>query len=223
MYQFMGIIKSRERIRNHGEVFTPDFIVNHMLDLVVNETGRIESRFLEPACGDGNFLIKVLERKMEVIKRRYKKSQFDYERMLVLAVSSIYGIDLLDDNVESARERLHKYCKNQYESLFKGRVNEDVLNTIQYLLSKNILQGDALILKNKDNKLITFSEWSLVNGSKIKRRDFQFVDLAEFDPAKPSLFSVREESDTGEIVFSPQSARDYIAVNFMKLHESYDN
>jgi hypothetical protein len=194
-----------------------------MLDLVKNETERIESRFLEPACGDGNFLIKVLERKMDVVKKRYKKSQFDYERMMILAIGSIYGVDLLDDNVEDARERLFRYCEDQYRKLFKDKIHEEVLESMKYVFGKNILQGDALSLKNKKNKPITFAQWSLINGSKIKRRDFQFLDLAEFDPATPSLFSVREESDTGEVVFSPQPAKDYPPVNFMKLHESYDN
>ncbi len=218
-----NLTKSKKRIRDHGEVFTPDFIVEDMLDLVKNETERIESRFLEPACGDGNFLIKVLERKMEVVKKRYKKSQFDYERMVLIAVGSTYGVDLLDDNVKDARDRLHEYCANEYIKLFKNKVHEEVLESMRYILSKNILQGDALSLKNKNGEPITFAEWSLVNGSKIKRRDFQFVDLAEFDPAIPSLFSVSEESDTGKVVFSPQPSIDYPAVNFMKLHESYEN
>ena len=217
------LTKSKERVRDHGEVFTPDFIVEDMLDLVKNETDRIESRFLEPACGDGNFLIKVLERKMDVVKKRYKKSQFDYERMMILALGSMYGVDLLDDNVEDARERLFIYSQGEYIKLFKDKTQQDVLKSMRYILSKNILQGDALSLKNKNNKPITFAQWSLVNGSKIKRRDFQFVDLAEFDPTTPSLFSIQEESDTGEVVFSPQPSKDYPAVHFMKLHESYDN
>jgi hypothetical protein len=218
-----NLVKSKKRIRDHGEVFTPDFIVEDMLDLVKNETERIESRFLEPACGDGNFLIKVLERKMEVVKKRYKKSQFDYERMMLIAAGSIYGVDLLDDNVADARDRLHEYCEGEYIKLFKNKVHQEVLKSIRYVFSKNILQGDALSLKNKNNEPITFAEWSLVNGSKIQRRDFQFLDLAEFDSKAPSLFSVREESDAGEVVFSAQPSKDYPAVNFMKLHESYDN
>jgi len=217
------LTKTKERVRDHGEVFTPDFIVEDMLDLVKNETERIESRFLEPACGDGNFLIKVLERKMEVVKKRYKKSQFDYERMMSITAGSIYGVDLLDDNVEDARKRLYEYCEYEYTKLFKEKTDKGVLESIRYIFSKNVSQGDALSLKNKNSEPITFAQWSLVNGSKIKRRDYQFLDLAEFDPATPSLFSIQEESDTGEVVFSPQPSKDYPAVNFMKLHESYDN
>ena len=215
-----NLIKSKKRIRDHAEVFTPDFIVEDMLNLVKNETERIESRFLEPACGDGNFLIKVLERKMEVVKKRYKKSQFDYERMMVLAAGSIYGVDLLNDNVEDARDRLYQYCEDEYTQIFKGRVNEDVLESIRYVFNQNILQGNALSLKNKDDEPITFAQWSLFNGSKIKRRDFQFIDLAEFDPKNPSSVSVKEKSDNGDVVFSPHPIKDYPATNFMKLYEN---
>ena len=102
-----NLTKSRNRIRDHGEVFTPDFIVNDMLNLVKHETERIDSRFLESACGDGNFLIKILEKKLEIVENKYKKNQFDYERNSLIAVSSIYGIELLDDNVEEAQKRLY--------------------------------------------------------------------------------------------------------------------
>jgi len=218
----VNLTKSKKRIRDHGEVFTPDFIVNDMLDLVKNETERIESRFLEPACGDGNFLIEVIERKMNVVIKRYQKSQFDFERMMLIAASSIYGIELLDDNVVAARERLYNFCVSEYKDLYKSEVNQDVLKSLKYILKKNILQGNALNLKDKNDKPIIFSEWSSLNGTKIKRRDFQFVDLADFNPKKPSLFSVKEKSDTGNVVFSPQPAEEFKAVNIIKLHESFE-
>jgi len=95
-----NITKSKKRIRDHGEVFTQEREVNAMLDLVKNETDRIESRFLEPACGDGNFLAPILERKLAIVKKKYRSSQNEFERMAFLAVSSIYGVELLLDNVE---------------------------------------------------------------------------------------------------------------------------
>jgi len=216
------LTKSKSRVRDHGEVFTPDFIVDDMLDLVKHETENIESRFLEPACGDGNFLIKVLERKLGVVKRVYKKSQFDYERNALIAVSSIYGVELLNDNAHCAQERLYNFFLTEYKKLYYKKINNDFLKSVKYVLNRNILQGDALSLKTKSNNPITFSEWSPVNGIKIKRRDFQFVDLAEFDPKKPSLFSVKEVSDTGEVVFSPKPIKEYPPANFFKLHIAYE-
>ena len=205
-----------------GEVFTPDFIVDDMLDLVKHETENLESRFLEPACGDGNFLIKVLERKLDVVKRVYKKSQFDYERNVIIAVGSIYGVELLDDNVKLAQERLYNFFLDEYKKNYKEKINNEFLESVKYILNRNILQGNALTLKDDKETPIIFSEWSPVNGVKIKRRDFQFVDLAEFDPKRPSLFSKMETSDTGEVVFSPQPMKEYPPVSFLTLHIAYE-
>src|SRR2546430_4124039 len=99
-------IKTKQRVADHGEVLTGTREVNAMLDLVKQETERIESRFLEPACGTGNFLTEILERKLRIVKSRYGKNKWDFERYAVLAVSSIYGIDCQLDNVEKCRERL---------------------------------------------------------------------------------------------------------------------
>ncbi len=218
-----NLTKSKSRVRDHGEVFTPDFIVDDMLDLVKNETENIESRFLEPACGDGNFLIKVLERKLDVVKRVYKKSQFDYERNALIAISNIYGVELLDDNVELAQKRLYNFFLDYYQKLYKKKINDDFLKSIKYVFKKNILQGNALTLKNKKDEPITFSEWSLVNGVKIKRRDFQFATLTEiYDPNKLPLDSIKEVSDTGEVVFSPKPIKEYPPVSFLTLHIAYE-
>jgi hypothetical protein len=217
-----NLSKSRERIRDHGEVFTPDFIVEDMLNLVINETQRIESRFLEPACGDGNFLIKILERKLEVVKRNYRKSQFDYERYSLLAISSLYGVELLEDNTKKARARLYDYFFKQYCKLYKEAINSEFLKNIEYLLNRNIIQGDALTLKDPNGEPIVFSEWSLANGKKIKRRDFQYSDLATLDQNNPSLFSISETSDTGETVFSPLPVKEYPLINFMEIYKAYE-
>jgi hypothetical protein len=218
----VNLTKSKKRVRDHGEVFTPDFVVEDMLDLVINETQRIESRFLEPACGDGNFLIKILQRKLEVVKKNYKKSQFDYEKYSLLAISSLYGVELLKDNAERARERLYECFYKQYHKLYKKKIEDEFLKNIKYLLGKNIIQGDALSLKTPNGELIIFSEWSLVNGKKFKRRDFQYNDLATLDQGAPSLFSVAETSDAGETVFSPLPVREYPLINFMELYKAYE-
>lgn len=216
------LTKSKQRVKDHGEVFTPDFIVNDMLDLVYNETQRIESRFLEPACGDGNFLIKILERKLNVVEKKYKSNQFDYEKYALLAVSSLYGVELLEDNTVKARERLYEYFVLRYKRMFKKKINEEYLRNIQFLLARNIIQGNALTLKDPNDNPIVFSEWSLANGKKIKRRDFQYSDLATMDQAKPTLFSVKEVSDNGEVIFSPLPIKEYNLVNFMEIYKSYE-
>jgi len=211
-------IKSKQRVKDHGEVFTPDFIVDDMLALVKNETGRIESRFLEPACGDGNFLAPILERKLEVVKKKYKSSQIEFERNALLAVSSIYGIELLHDNVTACIERLYKLVDDMYSKLYKNKCNPDFRKSVRFILKRNILQGNALNLKTADGKeYIVFSEWSLANGSSIKRRDFEYRELADFNPKTPTLFSLHEVSDTGETVFSPMPIKEFPLKHYLKL------
>jgi len=211
-------VKSKQRVKDHGEVFTPNFIVRDMLDLVKSETERIESRFLEPACGDGNFLVPILERKLEVVKKKYRSSQVEFERNALLAVSSIYGVELLHDNVSTCVERLYKIVNDVYSKLFKDKCNADFRKSIRFVLNRNILQGNALDLKTAGGKEhIVFSEWSLANGSSIKRRDFEYRELADFDPKKPTLFSLREISDTGETVFSPMPVKEFPLKHYLKL------
>jgi hypothetical protein len=217
-----NLTKSKKRIRDHGEVFTPDFIVNDMLNLVNNETQRIDSRFLEPACGDGNFLIKILERKLNVVEKNYKKQQFDYEKYSILAVSSIYGVELLGDNAKRARERLFDYFVIKYKRLFKKLISEEYLKNISYLFGRNIVQGNALTLEETDGNPIIFSEWSLVYGKKFKRRDFKYKDLGKLGLNPDDLFSLNEVADNGETVFIPIPVKEYPLVNFMDIYKSYE-
>ena len=217
------LIKSKSRIRNHGEVFTPDFIVENMLDLVKQETERIESRFLEPACGKGNFLIKILERKLNVVEKKYGKNQFEYEKYSLIAVSSIYGIELLEDNIQDTRKRLFGTFFDKYERLFKNTINNLFLENIKFILEKNIIQGDALTFKDKSGKEIIFSEWSAVDDRKIRRRDFKFEDLANFDPKFPPIFSKVEKTEDGKVIYSPIPIKEFPAVDFLKLKEQDKN
>jgi len=112
-------VKSKKRVADHGEVFTNEREVNAMLDLVKHETERIDSRFLEPACGNGNFLAEVLRRKLIVVDSRYSKSQIEWERYSVIAVSSIYGVDILEDNAKECRDRLLGIYTDWYSKKFK--------------------------------------------------------------------------------------------------------
>jgi len=183
-------IKSRERVVAHGEVFTAPREVNAMLDLVKDETERIDSRFLEPACGDGNFLVKILQRKLDVVKRLYGKSVKDYQLNALTAVGSIYGIDILEDNVEACRKRLIGIFTDYYCQCFRD-IPENYSKVIHYIIARNILWGDALTLCTPDNeqKPIIFSEWTLLSN-KVKRRDFTMEMLIHSKPLKgPNLFS----------------------------------
>ncbi len=173
------LIISRQRVEDHGEVLTAKREVNAMLDLVGQETERIESRFLEPACGTGNFLVEILSRKLTVVGLRYKRSQADYEWNAAVAVSSIYGIDIQHDNVQKCRDRLLSLVSDQYSGFYKNKTKDAWVDAISYLLEKNIVWGDALSLKTvgEHPKPIIFPEWSPLKGGMFKRRDFSFEDI----------------------------------------------
>jgi len=208
-------VKSKKRVTDHGEVLTGQREVNAMLDLVKQETERIESRFLEPACGNGNFLTAILERKLAVVEIRYGKSLLDFERYAVLAVSAIYGIDILDDNVRECRIRLFDVFDATYTRLFKNDVKDKCRETIQFILSHNIIWGDALTLKTVGYRpsFIVFSEWSPINGSLLKRRDFTFHSLLDHEGMKElPLFS-----DLGEDVFISTPEKEYPPVHFLEI------
>ena len=175
-------VKSRERVQQHGEVFTNEREVNAMLDLVKHETERIDSRFLEPACGDGNFLAEILRRKLRVCRgyvEQGKNTQLEYEKNAVLAVSSMYGIELLPDNAMACRERLFRIFSDEYHTLYKEEIKPECLDSIRYLLSKNIIIGDALNYHRVDrpDEWIVISEWSLLGSGLMNRRDYTFSYL----------------------------------------------
>ena len=210
-------VKTKKRVTDHGEVYTNEREVKAMLDLVKSETERIESRFLEPACGNGNFLAEVLIRKLNVVDARYKKSQQEWERYSVLAVSSIYGVDILEDNAEECRERLFLIYKEKYSKNFGTKIKSECLDSVKFLFKRNILWGDALDFTNPVTKQpIIFSEWSAVNGVMLKRRDYMFRFLVE-KSYQTSLFN-----DLGEATAIDEPVKDFPLVHFLKL-SSYGN
>ncbi len=210
-------VKSKKRVADHGEVFTNDREVNAMLDLVKYETERIDSRFLEPACGNGNFLAEVLRRKLAVIDRRYGKSQIEWERYSIIAITSIYGVDILEDNAQECRERLLGIYTDWYSKLFK-QVKNECIRSVRFVLSRNILWGDALDFTNPITKQpIIFSEWSAVSDSQLKRRDYMFKFLVE----KTHQFSMF--NDEGNAAAIDEPVKDFPLINFFKLGEDDTN
>ncbi|MCD8372694.1 MAG: restriction endonuclease subunit M [Clostridia bacterium] len=180
--------KSKERVRDHGEVFTAEREVKAMCDLVKDETERIDSRFLEPACGNGNFLAEILTRKLAVCKRRYKKSAYDYERNSLLALGSIYGVDILTDNAAECRARLYEIWNREYRAVCKKECNDDTRASAKFILSRNIVCGNALTLNcvdengNDTTTPIVFSEWTFPrNDALLQRTDYTFTELLQED------------------------------------------
>src|ERR1700683_1836449 len=170
----MSLIKSKKRVADHGEVFTPPWMVEAMLNLVKGETERIDSRFLEPACGSGNFLVPVLQRKLAAVELKFGKSDFEKRHYALLALMCIYGIELLADNIAECRANLLEIFGG-YQTLNES---DDVYRTASYVLSQNIVHGDALTMCTNDGQPIAFGEWGYLGKGKFQRRDFRFEALA---------------------------------------------
>lgn len=204
-------IKSKERVADHGEVFTPEWMVEAMLDLVKDETERIDSRFLEPACGSGNFLVKVLQRKLAAVELKYGKSDFERRHYTLLALMCIYGIELLPDNIAECRanmlEILSDYLKLDEE--------DDLYRAAFYVLSQNLIHGDALKMRTHDDKAITFAEWGYLGKGKFQRRDFRLdsLTLSSSFSAEDSLFSNlgRHELFTPSKTYPPMNIAELAA------------
>lgn len=197
-------IKSKERVSERGEVFTAEREVNAMLDLVANECLRPDSRFLEPACGDGNFLSAILKRKLTELRRKYKKSPRDYEKQAIVAIGSLYGVDIMNDNVLACRERLFVIWDEEYTAHCKGDASDEAREAARFIISRNIINGNALTLmcvdeEGKDTSApIVFSEWTLISGTQMQRSDYTMSDLLTYndnsvEDGMGNLFALTEE------------------------------
>lgn len=210
-------IVSRERVAEHGEVYTSEREVNAMLDLVKDETQRIDSRFLEPACGNGNFMVEILRRKLAAVTARYGRSRGEWAEKAVCAVCSVYGVDILEDNVMEARRRLYSVFADSAKAVLGG-VSPELARTVSYVLQRNVIWGDALTLQSADGtgRPIVFSEWAFIGGGSVKRRDFTLDALLRSAPIEgPNLFS-----DLGDEAFIPLPIKEYPNVNFLKLSDN---
>lgn len=205
-------VKSRKRVVEHGEVFTAEREVKAMCDLVSDECLRIDSRFLEPACGNGNFLSEILARKLDEVAKKYKRSPVDYEKNALLALGSLYGVELLLDNVKECRHRLFALWDEKYSRAIKKKDRkESVRDSARYILENNIICGNALSLHEVDSagqdtdRPIIFSQWAFVTGSMMKREDYTFEQLLnqETDERKEEMtldFSQSGEQEEGKLI-----------------------
>jgi len=183
----MNLIKSKKRVADHGEVFTPSWMVEKMLDLVQEETERIDSRFLEPACGDGNFLVAILQRKLTAVELKYGKRAFENRYYALLGLMCCYGIELLKDNAEECRENMLGIFA-EYLNLTD---DDELLRAAAFVLSLNIIQGDAMTMRGQDGTPMKVVEWGYLGKGKFQRRDFRLEALtgaASFS-AEGSLFA----------------------------------
>ena len=214
-------VKSKERVRDHGEVFTNEREVNAMLDLVKEETENIESTFLEPACGDGNFLAEILRRKLNIVKERYYHQLDNYEMYSISAIASIYGVDILQDNVNDCIERLYDIWLQEYIKVMKKNEDQRVKQACHYILTKNILCGDALTMIKNDGTPIVFAEWKFGTGTMIKRRDYELSKILETEQITNTeefnLFTFDDDINQGVRDSLDKPIKEYPLVDYREV------
>jgi hypothetical protein len=207
----MNNVKSKQRVADHGEVFTPGWLVETMLNLVKGETERIDSRFLEPACGDGNFLVPLLQRKLAAVELKFSKSVFEKQHYALLAIMCTYGIELLADNIKECRANMMGVLAD-YLVLHES---DDLYLAASYVLSQNLIHGDALKMRTRDRQPITFAEWGYLGKGKFQRRDFRLdtLTLSSSFSAEDSLFSQlgKHEIFTPTKSYTPMTVADLAA------------
>jgi SAM-dependent methyltransferase len=193
----MSLVKSKQRVADHGEVFTPAWMVEAMLDLVKGETERIDSRFLEPACGDGNFLAPILRRKLAAVELKYGGAEFERRHYALLALMCVYGIELLPDNIAACRANLLAVFV-EYLQLEQA---DDLYRAASGVLAQNLVHGDALTMRTHTGEPISFAEWGYLGKGKFQRRDFRFDSLTQSAAfsAEDSLFAQVGKHD----IFTP--------------------
>ena len=207
----MNLVRSKQRVADHGEVFTPAWLVEAMLNLVRDETERIDSRFLEPACGSGNFLVQVLRRKLVTVQRKYGRSEFERQHYALLALMCIYGIELLEDNIAECRVNMLEILA-EYLSIDES---DDLYHAASYVLSQNLVHGDAMTMRMHDSEPIRFAEWGYLGKGKFQRRDFRFDVLTGSSAfsAEGSLFAHlgKHEIFTPTKTYPPMTVSELVA------------
>jgi len=196
-------IKSKQRVADHGEVFTNEREVKAMCDLVGDEVKKISSTVLEPACGEGNFLIEILRRKLATVQELYGSEEEKYGLNSVIAVSSLYGVDILGDNVVICRQNLFDLWQDTYVQVIGKGPEEKLRKTVMYILEQNIVRGNTLSTKlvdentNDTDEPIVFSEWIFDEQGFVTREEDRFDAMLEADePDKqPDLFAWLQDPD----------------------------
>lgn len=214
-------IKTKERVSEFGEVFTDEREVKAMCDLVKDESERIESRVLEPACGNGNFLAEILNRKLATVSKFYSKQFDDWEKYSIVALSCLYGIDIMLDNVQECRTRLLDIWEDAH-SVAVGRYKmPSIEDSAKYVLECNIICGDALTLLKADKTPIVFAEWSLISGPLIKRRDYELSTLLKMrdNGGQGDLFLSSDDYDKELGAYVPKPIREYRPIEYWRAHE----
>lgn len=231
-------VKSKQRVADHGEVFTAEREVKAMCDLVETQCDNADTLFLEPACGDGNFLAEILDRKLARVKKDAKSDKTQWEWLSVRAVASLYGVDIMEDNAEECRERLFNQWDKAYKKACKKDCNEETRESIRYILSKNIVCGNALTMMCVDEnqqdteEYITFAEFKTCGKPyMLKRRDYRLDVLLKANEKPKEQRQLAMDLDTDDIYnyleispvtgeYEPKPLREYDPISYKEIKKN---
>ena len=236
------IIKSKLRVQKHGEVFTPKRIVNKMLDIpeVKEACENLTVTFLEPAAGEGAFLVAILERKLNMVSEKYNKDLTQYENYSLFALTTLYGIELLEDNAQTCVMNLFQQYYDNYKEQVEqhnGELKEKVLDSAKKIISLNIGNGNFLTRKSIDGSPLVFSEWQPINMRKttknikiqrteytldeiygsVKKENGQAINYTIQQPVQLDLFDFLE--DRTKNINEVQKEMRYIPVNIIDVYK----
>lgn len=235
-----NIIKSKKRVQNHGEVFTPKRIVKKMLDFpnIREACLNLTSTFLEPAAGEGTFLVEVLNRKMKMVAKNYADDLTRYENYSLLALSTLYGVELLEDNAQKCVMNMYQvyYEAYQQQAMKHGaKMKNKVLDSAKLIISNNIAQGNFLTKLSANGNPIVFSEWQPANLRKdakiikVQRTEYTIEDIldgVEKELGEPSTHSVKVEQlnlfdlfYNEEVVETEEKRMKYVPVKITDVYK----
>jgi len=219
-------VKSKERVQKHGEVFTPQWVVNDMLDLLPAEVWAPEKKFLEPACGEGAFLVEIFKRKLQKISAA---TQNEWEWQAVIATSSIYGIELLADNTKKCQLNIIQIFNDFYNHRFPNTQDKEVTQTVRFIIGRNIIQGNALTYRKCSLScgnecttctLILFSEWIPLENDLIKRKDYTYKGIIDAHHQRQASIGNLFEAEFTKEEYGLQ--KEYNPVNYKEIRYAKD-
>lgn len=233
-----GQVKSKQRVADHGEVFTAEREVKAMCDLVETQCDNVDATFLEPACGDGNFLAEILDRKLARVKKDAKSDAAQWEWLSIRAVASLYGVDIMQDNAEECRQRLFKQWDKAYKASCKKNCNDETRESVRYILSKNIVCGNALTMMCVDEnqqdteEYITFAEFKTCGRMyMLKRRDYRLDVLLKANEKPTEQRQITLNTDVEDIYnyleinpvtgdYMPKPLQEYTPLHYRRINEN---
>jgi len=203
------LMKSKHRVQKHGEVFTPQWVVDKMVAIpgIKEKTEDVLATFLEPSAGEGAFLLAIEDIKLRFVTENYSRDAWN--TYALWALSSIYGIEFLEDNLAAARQNMLALFLDYYDAVQGSPLSKrsDLYKSARAIIWANVVQGNTLTRKNLLGEEINFSHWERIPDEphKVQRTSFTYSSLFtdnkyESNCIQLSLFETVEQLDLFTVI-----------------------